>query len=308
MPRYRRNPRGERTTKRGAQKPKYTSRKKYTVSTRKLRDKSLNTLVEKRMAEIAKQQIAKNRVSRVKRNYCFGEYDAALNSFIDGTSQDFNGKVVYLSNIQLLDNVTAINIPPADDPDTMENEALDNDGVNQIAPTQDPNGRRSNDTVLITGVNVDVRGKLERILDAGDIEYKNVRVWWAVVKVVENPYNSAPYVEPSADELLPFRGFGYTHKIDADEEADKVSAKKTTLLKGSMSLRLNESETDVKFWNKYVRFKNPIKIKYALGDQTGANPINTRIYFVIRSTTPAGDHANYKPITHVCTKLYYYEP
>jgi len=287
----------------------YRSKKKKSYGiTAKLLDKKINTAYEVAAKRIAQEEIAKNRVSLVKRDYIFGDYVPASNEYVDGVSIDFLGKIVYISDIDLIDNVTSVNVPKPDDPLTMDNEALDLDGVNQIAPTQNPNGRRNNNTVIFTGVSLELRGKIERLLDADPMTYDNVKLQYEIIQEIPNVYNT-PYVIPTVQQLMAWRGFGYTPKIDADAEELIRTAKRKTLLKGTMMLNLSEGNTDIKFDKTYVKFKRPIKIQYALGDQNGTDPIlGGRIFLCIRSTVPNSAHSKHKPIVHCATKLYYYEP
>lgn len=286
----------------------YSGRRKPSKSnTVSIRKPLIKEMVKDECREIARQEIRKNRLNLVKRNYLFGEYDPEHNEFADGLQIDFTGLVVPLSQIGLNDAAAIVNVPPTDIPETMEDENADGDGVNQVAEIQTRHGRRTTDSIKLTGASLDVRVKYVKDTTA-ETDYDQVEVRYAILALkVRSTDAGVAFVDPPARRLLEWNPFGYSPALDTVLNQEMSEDIVKVICKGKTFVTANEMYTDIKFDNIYKRLNTPLTLNFAPGDQNGTTPLRWRIYAVFRSSVPAALD-DYQPIVHAAAKLYYYEP
>lgn len=282
----------------------------------KLQDKKINTLVEVRMQEISKQEIAKSRVLLTSRKHLFHNYSATTNVFsplmegqFDTSKIGWEGRTVELSNIQQSDVDFSIRLGQSNDPATGGDETAHGDGAGLGAMTKNLQGRRVGNIIQIQSVsaNVRVRGlKLDYNVTNND-NINKVMVHYAfVLWRDEEIIMSDPATIPDPNQLLnqPYP-WDYVSKIDLSLEQEFNGLKTRVLCSGKTQVTLNRNRTDEKFTAIFKKFKKPITIQYDPQSQNGQK-CNQKLIFVCRSTCPDNQTA-YLPSVHVLTKVNYFE-
>lgn len=306
----------------------------YKVSIQKLASKKIDSLLERRMVEIANS----NRVSLISRKYLFGTFDVENNfiySFGDISRNNWGGRVVELSNLPKTDVNFPTNIPEiSDDVETTNiNEALgDQAGAQKGMILHTKNGRRSGDHVKINGITVSLfiqsmATNRTQSLQFENDEYKPTelpneqlycytRIRWAIVSVRSDLIIADPNYEPAANRLIKWNTIGFSNRLDTLAENETSNLKVKTLLTGSVSIRNELNNHNCKQVNRYVKFDNPLLIQYTPVSQTGKEVVKSKLYFVLRTNIPdhtdvAGvslDRLEYAyPGIFAITKLHYFE-
>lgn len=285
------------------------------VNYKKLADKKINTLIERRQVEIARQEVEKNRVILIKRSYWFSTYDTATNLFTvlgnDMDRTDFAGTALELSHIRIRDidflNPTPYNLDAGEAGGPTDNRGS---GVGYV--TLPPHGRRAGAFVLVKGVRLQFRAKVEATAD--EAPFDDVHVRFAIV-AWKSPLTSTADSKVSALRALPWHPWGYSPSMEPIQQQDETNEKIRTLVKGQMQLRYRADMPVIKEWNKTIMFPKPLRIQYEDGDQLGRKPLTNKIFLVVRTSLPTvqvgqdTDHySTYQPSLSAVTKLFYYEP
>lgn len=300
---------------------KFNKRRKRGGKKAKYRQQMLSTnTVTKIASKVARLEAAKNRISLVKRNYLFPEalgipvYTPTTNVFSNGLPCDWLGYRVRMMRVPLQDVDMVVNAPEFDDPLTQDNEFLDGDGLAQGQITKSQHGRRTGNVIKLSGIGINIRlrlppgtGMTTHSPDPklfGKVEFK-----WAVVLWRSNQMAN-PLIHPEVHELLEYRPWGYTPKLDIDLSRFHKDVKIRTLMSGKTTLRQTDSNQVDRYISRFLRLKDPIEIKYQVGDQNGTASESWRCYFVCRSNVPASDadYDSVRPQVVACSKCFYYEP
>lgn len=293
-------------------KQTYGKKKRRFQNSSKLSDKKINTLVEQRMVEIAKEEVEKNLKVLTSRKYLFHTYNPLTNEFqvLANRSDliDWKGRVVEVSNIPKTDVQTTLNQPQIDDPDTAQDENADGDGPNQLMLGQTIHGERWGEIIYIKSLSANVRLR-SILLEDTDIDlFGTVKIKYAFVMWRDDEATmDLVGVEPESQQLLRMNPFGYKGALDKSLEMDFNGLNTRILCQGECMLNLNESQTTERFTTIYKKFDKPLQIIYNERSQNG-QVCNKKIYFVCRSTVPSPlSYADIKPSVYVCTKINYYE-
>lgn len=301
--------------------PKYTSRQQL--------------LSTKTVAEIAKQVHHEETPKLIKRQYLFSTYDARANlwreqtpnsEIIDWGDLVANQKIVCISKLRVVDQATAPNVPVANDPETMRNEALQAaaDGVNVVAPQfQLQQGRRTNNAVDVYALSALCRLRVVRVnpsIYTDKVTFKMGFYLWTKI-------DAAGYLDnndtPDVKTLVKWKPFGYSAQLDnitaginyegipyATENLNMImnSEKCKTLLEREITVNISsiESSVNMRVIRMYKEFE-PINIQYDPGtlNQEGDRHLNHKIFFAIRSNLPNREIINIEPRAQICTKMYY---
>ena len=293
-------------------------KKKYSTNKGKLMDSKINTIVEKRIQQIAQKEISKKHPSLCLRRYCWIDYDPIENKFRDLATAtpifDWNGQSVNLTEkIVKEDIATMANIPVLDDPSTQQNEAIIRaaDGTNILTAIVVRDGRRNGDQIVVTGFSLQCRvlSKYVNLTNGGNL-YDNVDVHIALIKARRTRIEGGP--EENIDyipaNLLKLNPWGYQSNLDRDDELINKSHKVSTLFRTKITMRQGrENQPNIKFKNYFGKFKKPITINYK-PDDINARRQNYDIYLVVRSSVGATGHitdTQSMPYCGICAKLYY---
>lgn len=319
------------------------SRKKYKVSVGKLASKRVDTLIERRMQEIAKKEIKKSIVKLYDRNYYWGTVDKEANAVTQGRRVFYDGIVQRICQIDKQDINQVLNAPDAEPDDAKMQEEVDADGAVQGMFTQTMHGRRVSDIIKVDGFTVSIKSFMDRCpneFDHGGAgpnavgnaawhqwflrrpngEYdrilpETIIVKWALVRVYDDQAPLGPIIQtiPTVESLLPFRPWGYTAALDDDLKNETLLIKKRTLCKGSFSFRADDTRNKDKTITFYKGFKNPLTVKYLPEDQNGQQTVSSRFFFVMRTNVPQQtltqllDYSPFAPRFNLCIRTHYHE-
>lgn len=291
-------------------RPRYRGKKKYY---KKLFDTKINTAVEVRMQEIAEKTVNDNIQVLTKRNYLFCNYDKDTNEFSVMEPRqdlmDWTGKVFPVS-IPKSDIVTILNDPPDENPLSMELEADNGNGFNQLMVDKQVDGRRNGEVIYVRSLSAQIRTRSFQLSDTDINVFQTIKVkyafvlWTAPEGIIDDPAIPGP----TAIELLRLNPWGY--KKTLDHELNKVfnGQKSRVLCQGETTLNVKNDQTSERYSTIYKKFKKPIMIQYEVDDQNGEYS-DKKIYFVVRSTVPAHeDYDGIKPSLFACLKINYHEP
>lgn len=292
---------------------KRKGKKMYKVSTSKLRDKRINSLIEHRIQDISRREAQASRVKLVHRLFYGGNYDEFQDTWSSSVKVDRAGWTAILHRIKKADVEMVQNQPAADDPQTFNgwsqqgNEALDGDGLAQGMITQIMHGRRSTESVLLTGVSLETRCTLPKDSSLNGAR-RNAHVQWAVVAIFSDDIVVQPNAvefEPAPEEIIQLRTMGFTPQIDLDEVEVRKKYKKRVLLKGSSYISRTSEHSAEKNTKKYVKLKTPMRLDYDPTDQNGTQPTKVGLYLVVRSNIAFQSAEEDKPNFNCVAKLYY---
>lgn len=254
--------------KRTKWKKKYNKKAKiYKVSIAKLADKKINTLLEKRILEIAQDQKA----TLISRRY-FGPSNANHNLFGSGTNDDIDPqsnswrytRFKRITSEPTIYTLTAIAKSDINQPLNNPIDPNDQDGVTQGMITESMHGKRQGNIIKIKGISVefrldhdfglnDVTAFQGNIPPLPDIARRKIRdfiintggkctFYW---KVIEVPSRPNPIVLPldkyegaracMMNEVLPF---GYSASLDKDIQSESRRLKYKVLLQGQTDLNI----------------------------------------------------------------------
>lgn len=335
--------------KRGRSRKKFSrkvSKKKYGVSIGKLASKRIDSLLEKRMQEIARKESKKDLVKLVDRNYYFGQVDTAANCYTGGRRLFYDGLVTQVCEIDRADINQPLNNPDADPDEAKMQEEPDNDGVAQGMLTEPMHGKRLGDTIKIDGFTISIKAFMDRCpnelwprdLPGANPDEVGTNAWhqwftrqangsytrtlpesvyvrWALVRVYDRNAQTAPIIAPvpPVSALCPFRPWGYTAALDRELATDTLWTKKVTLASGKFAFRAGDIHNKDKTINIRRFFKNPLTVQYLAEDQNGQQLVNSRFFFVMRSnipqltTTQLVDYSPFAPKVMVMFKTHYHE-
>lgn len=298
--------------------PKYTNRQQL-ISTQTI-------------ADIAKQVHHEETPKLIKRQYLFSEYDPSTNLWTEQVtsseivSWDDSAKVVCLSNMRMVDQVTQVNQAVVDDPETMRNEAAQalEDGFNVLAPDKELQmGRRTNDAINVYAVSALVRLRTVRDQPGNYTDSVTFRFGFYTWRKITNTGLLDNTAIPDIKSLVKWKPFGYSAQLDnitaganyqgipyATENLAMImnSEKVRVLAEKEVTLNISSIQGSVneKVIRLYKEFKNPIPIQYEPSSQDGSVHLNQKIFFAIRSNIPLSiTESQIEPRAQVCTKLFY---
>lgn len=266
---------------------------------------------------VAAAEIAKSRVSLIRRIYIGGDYQPDTNIFTNLREVDFGGLICELSNIPKTDVEMIANSPQNDDPLTtgvmypdQGNENLDGDGIAQGLITQNLHGRRTSDSVRMVSVRLDIEAFLDRIpSDPGGFRpvYDSSVLRYGIY-AVRCPDVALVGWAPTVDVLIQKpHMFGYTPKLDTDEAMVRADLTVKTLCEGSMALKFRHDRCDRRRRTVFGGCK--LLLNWDPADQNGQSPLKWKLFAAFRSDIPVHqDYLAYKPKICACSRLFYYEP
>lgn len=282
-------PYGKRNYKRKRKTRKY-SKKKYTVSRSKLNDKKINTLIEKRIKDIAKKEVNNNHDKRVFREMGttwtanMGSYNASLNEF-SGTSVSHAGRFDQCCMVP----------------------------YNPHWPRE--NGHRESSIIFITGIRLTFKYQLPE--NNQNVSRESVTLKYAIIRF-QDDYTSTGtggnsgggylYNEPMIDDIVPWYPFCYVRKLDDNVDTEKHKFQKKTIIKGQFGIKISELKANSNTIDRYIAFKKPMMIEHFDEAETECKPRKYRFYCGFRASTPDGEtDPSQKPLITACVRTYYYE-
>lgn len=312
-------------------------RRTVRTSRRKLSDKKINTLEEKRMVEVAKQIVARERVNLILREY----WHAAgmlrqFNKMSLGRKIYYDGYANKIATIDKVDVNFVVNAPADDiDPDLYiePGDAADNDGAQQGMITETIMGRRQSDKIKISGFTLGVKaffsavqclaqfseaigGSTQAAQPPNNVlkHLETVVLKYAIVGVLRDLNAALNPSDPLPEEMLKYPTWGYSPQLDEDEKANTLWIKKRTFLSGEMKCNINEIRHKDFTAERFVKLNNPLSVSYLPADQNGQQTTDWAFFVVFRSNVPdyaAGtqthQYEEYAPSVTCYTKTHYFE-
>lgn len=297
------------------------SKKAYKVSTSKLADSRINTLVERRIKTISKQEIAKALPSNlIHRRYWFCDYDSHTNLFVNPTNIDRAGIVVSLVQVPVLDIATqpvAQANPLVLDPNLRPNPTYFY-GQNVLMPQRGHDGYRRGSEIQLKNMQILIKTWVDKLTAQALLQprFEKVTLIWHVVAVNQlHNIQSVPGHTPAYESLIRIPTWGYTNRLDKTSEDERQGFSVKVLMKGATTFAFSSEVRKEATYDKYIKFGSKgIKMEYEPGDPANLAPSDIygqevvssrKIYFCVRSDMDPGVPADYKPRFAMCCKLGY---
>lgn len=329
--------RKRRFRKRAARKQRRGGRRRKGYKAR-LRDKKINTAVERAAKRIAVRTVQENQVTKIFReffNYPGLNNEPTFDYSNVGAPVDLDGLLIPLT---VIPRATISTVP------------------GQAGFARDYAGLRTTNLIKIKGFSFGIRAEW-RALDAASANYSHNDLHYAVVgwrsplnqylgygnipgPVDQNqavlPVNQREVVlqnhKPQVPHLLPLKPWGYSQILDNEAVPITGAAqplaqsfytqmgpdvRKKTFHRGVIRSGLFKSETEgsantIRKRTKYIKLKKPITMKYVATDPTGERTLGPwQFFLVLRSMYPDGiDVADDEGIPEVCgfIKTHFCEP
>lgn len=263
--------------------------------------------------KVAQQLDEKNRITLVKRNYLWADYEAESNRFGAGEYATWVGRVVELSNIRTYDSDFKTTVVQIDDPDTQMDESAPAGEISGVGfPTVGVQGRRFGQQVKIVGGDMHMRALFPEAELSGDNLCPKVKLIFGIYAWSSPNMDLSSqqiFPKPDAKALCRLPTFGYTKVLDRDENALRLNQKVRKLCEGTMIVQLDILQRREK--RKFISFKlpEPLLLDYSALDQTGQACKTWKIFACVRSDTPVStasiDYTEYQPIVGAVTRLFY---
>lgn len=320
-----------------------------TVNYKKLMDKKINTALERRMVEISNQ----NQITLINRVWLAGgdpnDVHATPIFGPSGANKSYHNYIKISSAPYVSEYIDAIQAADINQPlNIVDPNAPNAAGVNRGMITVSAHGKRSSNIIKIKAISLEMRIKsdygmdelhntdanlaLEIIRESYKRSQGNIELYYRVVQVTADITGTLPPPAEVATLALSYDEFGYSPKLDVQEEKERRAYKYKTLMSGKINCSpqisfskhgrdvapvplANEDPTVniVPFFreiSQYKKFMPPIEIEYDPRDQNGLVKTNKAIYFVARSNceitglgSPAQQSAS--PRIAVIAKVYY---
>lgn len=250
----------------------------------KLSDKKINTLVEKRMQEIARKEDNKNIVRQVLRQFPNGSYNYVTNAYTYATI-NHSGSCTEVCQI------------------------VKSDGIG----SRDVMGTRAGNALKIQSFQLLVRCQLPESSSGSDlapIRYSNLAYSLVAIYDDWNFTGSGYTVNPvTITDCLPWFPFGYTPKIDTEVKPSADRRKVVKLLSGTVQLKASELYADTDTIKEFKQLKESIEMLYLLSDSsTQQKPENWKFFLSFRTNVPDAESDDLKPRIVSCLKTFYTEP
>lgn len=231
----------------------------------------------------------------------------ATNTFVAGQFMHFNGAIQALARIQKLDIATSATVAPLAQPNQTPATWV-TPGPNVLAPVNGRDGFRLGDWIKVHGISLSIRarGSLLNLTATPIPLYEHVHVYW---KICATMYEDSHLINatPLPEAMLKLPRFGFSKRLDTDEELESIQYRVKTLAQGKFRLTVKSISPEVKFINRYVDLSaNPLKVEYAQDSQNGAKVMRWKPFIVFRCNVPDNvNYISYQPTLNCCTKLHY---
>lgn len=308
----------------------------------KLRDKKINTLVEKRMVEISKKQIAKERLNNQLREYWYAAgMNRSQNLYSPGRPIYFDGHANKIGTIDKTDVNQILNDPEPADPDLfVDASGIDADGAQQGMLTETIMGRRQTDKVKISGFSLGLKALFRAVqvlrqdhqiiggVQGDEVppqqppnvqrQLETVVLKYAIVGVLRPENILEDPADPLPAEMLRYPTWGYSSSLDTTEKANEVKwIKKRVFLSGELKCNLSNARHKDFTVEKYVKLKSPLEVSYLPNEQNGQQTSDWSFYVVTRTNVPSETtiqdgvtvrrYSEFAPLITAYTKTHYHE-
>lgn len=277
---------------------------------RDARKKGVNSAAELAVRLIAKKTaqslMAPNLIFR---RTILGTYDRPTNVFGIGTPIDMDGVCIHQFQCPVWDIQTLAAQQPLSDPSLEPNIPNYNRGTNVLAAGEDQDGYRNSSKTTVFNMGVDLRIVLDRIPLQQAVRREDVTIRYALI-AVSSPDAYQLGWQPAVNDAMPFKGLGYSSRLD-DEVVDAINdTRRKTLAQGKITLRYSPDFQAERFRHLFWTGKMPYEFKPndASGtmDQNGQQVVSKwKVFCVIRSDVAVIDPLFTKPRVNGFIKVGY---
>lgn len=310
---------GRRTKKKKARRiSRKVAKKKYSLSIGTLASKKIDSLLEKRIVEISKQQAAKVRLNCVLRQ-TQGVYDDQANEFESPIVTALAGNFLELAVIPRADYnamaTAAISDITGLPGGTNEDESDTNYGAVIGLLGHSRHGHRTNDTVQLRSFFCKLRIQMDE--SSAVSEAMGCTVTFAIVRCQALFDDVLNVPNPSVNNLLPFKPWTFSRELDVAIRPEELQQhyKVKVLAKKTVYIGLRDDFPDTRFETISYKFKDPMKHEFQRSDTnlhavtenqiSGKITMLNKYFLVYRSDCP--ESAEKKPQVHVCAFTNYYD-
>lgn len=289
--------------KRKFRKRRYRRKGKKLTGKKLMRDakkRGINSIAEAAVALIAKKEIKKTQAPNlIFRRTILGSYDRPTNQFGVGTSIDMNGVVIHMFQCPVWDIQTIATQTPVADPNLVPTVPAYNRGTNVLAAGMPQDGFRTSSKTTVFNLGLDLRFVLDRIPVTQGLRREDCTVRYAII-AVSSPDAYQLGWQPAINEIMPFKGLGFSSRLDVETTDDINDTRRKFLKQGKITLKYSVDYNKERFRHLFWSGKLPYEFKPddASGtlDQNGQQVVSKwKVFCVIRGDTPVNDPLYTKP-------------
>lgn len=298
-------------------KRKYKKKKGRSFGQKLMRDArkpGKNSLVEKAVALIAKKEAKKLLPPNlIFRRYCFSDYDLDTNIWSQESLLDIDSELIYHPlQIPVWDVQTLPVSNPTSDP--LQFPAVPNydRGQNVLAAGLDQNGFRNSSQIVIQNMSVQLRFSLAPARSTQTAPRKEcARIRYALI-LVKHPDAHTLQWKPTMDMVMPFKGFGFSNRLDRITADTEAETKVRVLASGKCNVyQKSEIPQEIykkMYWQGNMKYRYQEYIEGVQGlDQNGQRVAGSqgKVFLVVTSDTPSATVDEYKVKCAACCKIGY---
>lgn len=286
-------PYGKRRGKKRKFKRKFKKKSFGKKLLRDARKRGINSAAELAVQIIAKKEIAKSMTPNlIFRRQIWGRYDRELNVFADtGTPVDMLGLIVHIPQIPCWDIQTNAVQVPISDPALEPNVPDYARGTNVLVAGMLQDGFRTSNHVTIKNLGCDLRVFLEPTEDDHP-RREDVTLQYAIISVTDRDAFLLQW-KPEIEEVLPYKGLGYSSRLDTVTRDAPVDLKFHVITRGKIRMRYNDYSPKERFVHLFkscnIRYEYQAYVPgVSVMDQVGQRVSGTsKVFLCLRSDSPA---------------------
>ena len=261
---------------------------------RDARKPGINSIAERAVALIAAQEIKRTLPPNlIFRRTCFGDYNRSTNVFAVGTPCDMaSPECLHMAQIPCWDIQTIATDVPSSDPNLVPAIPLYDRGTNVLVAGVAPDGFRESSKITVFSFGCDLRFVLDRNVLAPLARREDVTVRYAIV-AISSPDAFQLQWAPTPQEALPYKGLGYSSRLDTLVNDDVNDTRRRILKQGKIVMKYNAFNTQERFRHLFWKGKLPYEYQsYSTSagtsmDQNGQRCVSKwKVFLVIRSDSP----------------------
>lgn len=254
-------------------------------------EKAVRIISKKMATEQIKKLLPPNRIFRRE---CWGVYNRTLNLFAGLTQIDMaTSRVYHCAQIPASDVMTRpTGGPPAADPNFVVQPTYPNRGPNILFKEVDLQGFRDGNVISIKNVSVQFLFELGLTTPGVSPTVEKHVIRWALCTVMEDGSHAAQFA-PSPDQILPYKGMGFSNRLDQEVTDRKEETKLRILKRGSTSMshklvNINRKWPDF-YWkgNLAYEYQSTDPAAGTVYSSNGQEVVSPKLFLCLAASTPA---------------------
>lgn len=201
-------------------------------------------------------------------------------------------------SVPISDIVTQTTVTPTAEPNLRPTIPVYERGPNDLAVMLDQDGFRSSNSICVKNLGCDLRFCLDPLADSA-YDREDVTVQYAIVQVTAADAFQLIW-KPEIEEVMQYKGLGYSSRLDQEVRDDKNELKQRVLKRGKFTMKYHDYRAQERFHSLY--WSGSFTYDYAgyidgvsAMDQNGQRVTGTsKVFLCLRSDTPAADASGYK--------------